>query len=129
LAWKVRIHNTEVVTVERSGKLVGLATCVPREEGKGQWQISDVLSTDAEDSLRATLVAACNVGHERACQADTKPHLTKTGILAVPLFEPLLHAMGFRRDDYDFSLAVQILDASICKESVAPERWYLSVYD
>lgn len=127
LPWKIRIGDFTVAAVERDGELIGLATCLARKDG--QWLISDILSSDMEDSLRATLAAACNLGHGEACSTNSKIRIKKAGILTVPRLEPALAAAGFRRESYDFLLAVHLLDPSIPKDAVAPERWYVSLYD
>jgi hypothetical protein len=90
--------------------------------------ICDALFTDT-DTLRAVLVAACNLAHERARAAAPNAAIEKVGLLVTTIMEPVVQELGFRRDSYDFPILVQILDDGIPKRDVAPERWYLSAND
>lgn len=128
LAWKLDETGYEVVGVERGGELVGLASA--RAKGDRQWLLCDVVAADAGDAMRETLLAAVNAGHERALAAAgaAKP-LHKIAVLATPLMEPALRALGFVRGPYDFPLVVHVLDPSLSKHDVSPPRWYVSAND
>lgn len=130
LRWKLGEPGYEVVGVERGGELVGLASGRPK--GDRQWLLCDVVTADAGDAMRETLVAAINLAQERALAAvaagSPKP-LRKVGVLATPLLQPALKALGFQRDTYDFPLVVHVLDPSLTKQDVDPARWYVSGND
>jgi hypothetical protein len=127
LPWKIGSGDYTVTQVERDGELVGLVAS--RHKGDRQWLICDLIAAEGGDSLRATLMAACNVGHDASRNAPPGDHIEKAAVLVTPPMRPALTEIGFQRDDYDFSLAVHILDKSLDKSLVSPERWYLSAND
>jgi hypothetical protein len=127
LRWKLGQADYSILAIEREGELVGLVSS--RQKGDRQWLICDVLFADAEESLRATLAAVGNLAHEKALAADPEKPIHKAAVLATPLMEPAVRSLGFYRDDYDFPIVVHILDKSISKEEIAPERWYVSAND
>ncbi|HEV7903616.1 MAG TPA: hypothetical protein VGO96_07235, partial [Pyrinomonadaceae bacterium] len=99
-------------------------------KGDRQWLVCDVLAADAGESMSATLSAACNVAHGKSvAAAESDEVIHKVAILTTPVIEPIVRDLGFARDDYDFPLAVHILDESIAPEKVAPSRWYVSAND
>jgi hypothetical protein len=126
LPWKVGRGDYEILCVERRGELVGLVAS--RCRGDAQWLLCDVLSADLGPSLRATLVAACNLAHARE-PAPGEPPLRKVAVLATPALEPALRELGFARDRYDFPLVMQRIDGSIEAARVDPARWYVSAND
>jgi hypothetical protein len=128
LPWKLGEPGYEVVGVERGGELVGLASA--RAKGDRQWLLCDVVTADAGEAMRETLLAAVNLGHERAlAAADAPKTIHKISVLATPLMEPALRALGFQRGPYDFPLVVHVLDTSLSKHDVSPARWYVSAND
>lgn len=127
LEWKIDRGDAVMTAVERDGVLVGVV--VSRKKGDRQWIICDLLAADAGEALTMTLVAAINVANERALADPTPAPLRKVGVLATPLMVPTLAQLGFKRDDYDFPLAVHLLDPSISKTEVAREQWYVSADD
>ena len=126
LAWKIGGGDYTVLSIERNGEMVGLVAS--RQKGDRQWLVCDVLAADAEDSLRATLAAVCNLAHSEAVATKEKP-ICKVAVLVTPIMEPVVRQLGFVRDAYDFPFVIHILNPSITKEDVAPERWYLSAND
>ncbi len=128
LPWKLCEPGYEVVGVERGGELVGLASA--RRRGDRQWLLCDVVTEDAGEAMRETILAAVNVGHERASEAvGTAKPLRKIAVLATPVMEPALRTLGFQRDAYDFPLIIHVLDHSLTKHDIGPARWYLSAND
>jgi hypothetical protein len=131
LPWKLSEPGYEVVGVERGGErgdLVGLAAA--RRRGDRQWLLCDVVTADAGEALRETIVAAVHVGHEQALTAaGTAKPIHKIAVLATPVMEPVLRGLGFVRDAYDFPLAVHLLDPSLTKHDINPARWYVSAND
>src|SRR6185312_5655053 len=64
LRWKLAQATFTVTAIKQAGELVGLVAS--REKGDRQWLICDLLAADEGTSLRATLAAAVNVGHEES---------------------------------------------------------------
>ncbi|HEX8475262.1 MAG TPA: hypothetical protein VF666_14625 [Pyrinomonadaceae bacterium] len=128
LQWKLSNANYTTTAIERDGELVGLVAS--RRKGDRQWLICDMLVTDDGDALRATLSAVTHVAHEKSLSVGVgEEAIHKVAVLATPLMEPTLKDLGFARDDYDFPIAIHILDESIKAEDVAPSRWYVSAND
>lgn len=127
LAWKIGSGEYEVLGIERRGELVGLVAS--RHKGDRQWLICDLLFADADETLRATLAAACNLAHERAVAASPDAPLVKAAVLVTPVMERMASELGFVRDEYDFPMVVHILDRSLSRDELAPERWYVSAND
>lgn len=125
LSWKLANAKYDVMVVERAGELIGLVAS--RAKGDRQWLICDALFADAEDSIKWTLAAAANVAHEQS--KNTEKPLHKVALLLTPNMERAAASLGFKRDNYNFPLAVHILDSSIAAADVAPERWYVSAND
>lgn len=128
LSWKTSHGDYKVLGVERDGELVGLVTSVFKKRNR-QWLICDLLATDNNQSLHATLCAVVNLAHANAFNSTPDAPLVKAAVLATPSMQPVLRDLGFRRDDYDFPLMVHILDSSLTKEAVSPSRWYVSAND
>jgi hypothetical protein len=122
LGWRLSATRHETIGVERGGELVGVVAARQKET---QWTICDLLWMD-DDAQRATLAAACNVGHSQAVRPHQEVPLRKLALLTTPGLEAHAARMGFTRDDYDYLLMVRNLDPSIDVESTAPERWYIS---
>lgn len=127
LRWKLMQANYTTTAVWRDSELVGLVAA--RRKGDRQWLVCDMLAADANDSLRATLAAAVNAGHAEASHNQGEEVIRKVAVLVTTLIEPVARGLGFARDDYDFPLAVQVLDGSIATEDVALARWYVSAND
>lgn len=127
LRWKLAQANYTTTVIERDGELVGLVAA--RRKGDRQWLICDLLAADAHDSMRATLAAAVNVAHAESFKDHDEGALRKVAMLVTNVIEPIVRDLGFARDDYDFPLAVQVLDQSIAAEDVALARWYVSAND
>lgn len=127
LRWKLAQANYTTTAIERDGELVGLVAS--RRKGDRQWLVCDMLTADAGDSLRATLAAAANVAHEKSLAGEGDEAIHKVALLVTPALEAVVGEMGFRRDAYDFPLAVHVLDETIVPPDVAPSRWYVSAND
>jgi hypothetical protein len=136
LSWKISNCHHTVIAVERARALVGVVAARRREPD--QWEISDLLTADAGSALRATLIAALRAGHAKALSADridpeypefSGQPLRRATLLVTPLLEPVVRCLGFRREDWEFPLAVHLLDPQVRPEDVAPARWYLTAND
>jgi hypothetical protein len=128
LPWKLSEPGYEVVGVERGGELVGLAA--GRRRGDRQWLLCDVVTAEAGDVMRETILASVNIAHEHALEAvGTAKPIRKIAVLATPLLEPALRELGFQRDAYDFPLVIHVLDPSLTKHDINPARWYVSAND
>lgn len=134
LPWKVSQvsfggSDYNVTAVERDGEMVGLVASLKKGH---QWLICDLLAADAEDSLRATLAAVCNLAQCKWVATDpekTKFPLRKVAVLVTPVMEPVVRSLGFAREAYDIPIVVHILDSAIAEQDVAPDRWYISIND
>ena len=127
LRWKLAQAIFTVTAIKRGGEFVGLVAS--REKGDRQWLICDLLAADDGASLRATLAAAVNAGHEESVARVGANDLRKVAVLATSVMEPAVRSLGFVRDDYDFPLVVHVLDKSLRAADVRPERWYVSAND
>jgi hypothetical protein len=127
LPWKIGGGEYVVLGVERGGELVGLVAS--RKKGDRQWLVCDLLAADDADSLRATFIAVVRLANERALNAPPSQPIGKVTVLVTPVMEPVLRALGFVRDAYDFPVIVHILNSSISKQDVAPSNWYVSAND
>jgi hypothetical protein len=125
LRW--RTGAFEVLGVERGGELMGLVAS--QAKGDGQWLVCELLAADAGPSLRATLAAVANLARERALAAPPDRPVRKVAVLTTAVLEPAARELGFARDDYDFPVAVQVLDPALPREAVDPARWYVSATD
>ena len=129
LEWKTTLEGSTVVTVRRNGELRGLASC--RMKGDRQWTISDMLTADADESLRATLMGAVRegAGHsdDESSEPDQRP--VKAAVLATPLMQPVLAQLGFTRDNYQFPFVVQRLDPALTDAEIDPRGWYVAATD
>jgi hypothetical protein len=127
LPWKVGLGDYTLTAVEREGELIGLVAS--RQKGDRQWLICDLLAADGGEALQATLAVACNVADEAARAAPPEHAVNKVAILTTPLLQTACEDLGFRRDAYNFTLVVHLLDESLGKAAVDPKRWYLSAND
>ena len=55
--------------------------------------------------------------------------IRKVAVLATPLIQQQIETLDFKKDTYQFPVVIQVLDSSLSKEQVAPERWYVSAND
>lgn len=131
LGWKSGDGEHGGAAVSRGGRLVGLATTREKRAGKHnrrQLDVCDVLAVD-DDALHATLTAALGLAEAAGADTPDDDPLAKATLLMTPPLEAVAAGLGFVRDDYDFSLAVHILDGPIPPEHMAPARWLLSMDD
>jgi hypothetical protein len=127
LRWKVGRGDWEVLGVFSGDSLVGLAAS--RQKGDRQWLVGDVVASDLDRALRATLIAVALLADRRAKAASPEKPVHKVALAVTPALEPAVSAVGFRRDNYDFPLVVQTFGDGLPPESVAPPRWYISAND
>ncbi|NEQ04684.1 MAG: hypothetical protein F6K37_01350 [Moorea sp. SIO4E2] len=124
---KSKIFNSKVTAVEYKGELIGLG--ISGYKGDPQWLICDLLTVDTRDSLRATLMAVCNLAHTESLAPDLEKPLRRAAMLMTPSIEPIASSLGFSDGDYEFPMVVQILDSTLTKEDAAPKNWYVSAND
>ena len=127
LPWKIGNGDDVVLGVWRGAELKAVVAC--RQKGDRQWLVTDVIFADTEESLRAALAAAINLGSDRSDAADRDKPILKVAVLATAVMEPVLKEFGFYRDKYDFPLVIQILSPELSVESVDPSRWFVSAND
>lgn len=126
LAWKVSLGNYHLLGLFHQNELIGLSASQPKEKDK-QWLICDVLAADNLSAFDAVIKATYN-----AALAYVQHHETaigKVALLVTPLMERRIESLGFQKDNYRFPFVVQVLDKTIPKAQVAPERWYVSAND
>ena len=126
LAWKAETFDLVGTEVSVGSEIKGLVTT---GSGNGRWLISTLLMADADEALRATLAAACNVARAEWLNHETPPERADITVLAAPGLQPALSALGFEYNGFDSALAIHLLDRSIDEDAVAPERWYVASFD
>jgi hypothetical protein len=127
LPWKLGRFGDTVQGVERGDELVALVAS--RSKGDRQWLVTDLMFNDGEDSLSAALAAAANLGDSRRLEFDETRPLRKVGVLATPVMLSAVRELGFERDDYDFPLAVHVLDPGLTPSTVDPGAWFITPSD
>jgi hypothetical protein len=127
IGWKTSHGGYRLTGIERGGELVGLVASL--QKGETQWLICDLLAVDMSGALRASLAAACNLGHEECLAGQHHPPLRKVGILMTSRMEQEAGELGFAVESYEFPFVLHVIDDSIDRQRVAPERWYLSAND
>lgn len=128
LPWKTSHGDYKLTGISKEGVLKGLVVSIAKFKDK-QWLICDMLTTDAQHTLTVSLEAACNQAMEYRSTLTGDQELNKVAILCTPLIEPSLEALGFKKDNYKFPMLVHLLDPTLSKKQVAPERWYASAND
>lgn len=110
--------------------LIGLFTLY-YSDTDAQWLINDVVTTSGTQTLTQTLKAACRSAHVAYTAKKQKPGKNyKIALLATPLLEQEVKQLGFYKDDYEFTLAVHLLNQKrFSKTDVAPRYWHLSAKD
>ena len=128
--WKINFRHGlyKLKGVYDNNKLIGLFTLHFKE---CQWVIGDLLPLDDNYGLTLTLRAACDTAQvEYFKKSPDRDKVYKVAILATQVIEDKAKALGFYRDNYNFTLAVQLLDKeNFSKADVAPDRWYISATD
>lgn len=128
LPWKTSHGDYKITGISKAGVLKVLVVSIAKFKDK-QWLICDMLTADAQHSLMMSLKAACNQAMEYRLTLTGDQELNKVAILCTPLIETSLDALGFKKDNYKFPLLVHLLDQTLSKKQVAPERWYASAND
>lgn len=126
LPWKTSHGEFKLLGLFQQEKLVGLSVSQLKGKDK-QWLICDLLAADEQESLEFTLKATCNAAHDFVVGQATS--LQKVAVLVPPGWEPIITKIGFQKDNYQFPMVVHLLDQSISKKTIAPERWYASAND
>ncbi|HYH16504.1 MAG TPA: hypothetical protein VD794_14845 [Flavisolibacter sp.] len=110
-------------------QLLGIFT-LDNTKYRRQWLICDLLTINNADKLTLTLKAASNAAYFEYLKQEPDPdQFYKVAILATPTIEKKVMQLGFLKDDYSFTLAVQLLDNSFDKSTVSPKLWHISAND
>jgi hypothetical protein len=126
LPWKIRYSSYQMLSVLKDKELIGFSAS--RGIRDNQWLICDMLTADGNESLLTTIKATCNMGQEFATTHE-EAAIRKVAVLATPLIQQQIETLDFKKDTYQFPVVIQVLDSSLSKEQVAPERWYVSAND
>lgn len=129
LPWKTSHGNYELTGIYKNDQLKGLVSSVAKLKDK-QWLICDMMTSDGDETLTATIQAAYNraLDYKRTYLKQGE-ELDKVAILSTPLIEKSITTLGFKKDNYKFPMLVHLLDSTLTKKQVAPERWYASAND
>ncbi|MEO6546411.1 MAG: hypothetical protein ABIN94_00365 [Ferruginibacter sp.] len=128
LPWKTSLGHYQLSGIYKNNELKGMVSSVPKLKDK-QWLICDMVTSDAGESLTATLQAAFNHALEYKASLKEGEELNKVAILTTPFLERTVTSLGFVKDNYKFPMLVHLLDNRLTKKQVAPERWYASAND
>jgi hypothetical protein len=126
LPWKTSHGDYKLLGIFKKNELLGFSASLVKEKDK-QWLICDIMAAETEISLPVILKATCNAAQNYISSKDTQ--VKKIAILVTPLLENTVKELCFEKDNYNFPIVVQILDETISKTQVAPERWYASAND
>jgi hypothetical protein len=127
LPWKTSHGNYQTLGVFHKDELIGVSVSIVKANDK-QWLICDIITSDGEEAMEATVKATCNKAQD-FIEANEEATIHKIAILATPLIQKKIEGMGFKNDHYRFPIVIQALDPSLTKEEVAPQRWYASAND
>lgn len=129
LPWKTSHGNYQLTGVYKDGQLKGVVSSVAKLKDK-QWLICDMITSDGDESLTTTIRAAYNSAMDyKITELKQGEELHKVAILSTPLIERSITLLGFKKDSYKFPMLVHLLDPTLTKKQVAPERWYASAND
>jgi len=128
LPWKTSHGNYQLLGIYKKGELKGVVASIAKLKDK-QWLICDMLTADGDETLTATIQAACRQAVAYKAQLKAHEEMNKVAVLTTPLMEQVITPIGFKKEDYKFPMLVQLLDKSLTKQQVAPERWYASAND
>lgn len=130
MAWKTLHGNYLTFAIRRSREITGMFTAIYKTKDY-QWLICDLVTKDKEESLSISLAAACNmIQSENIRLSINQNHANKIALLCTPPMEKIVKNMGFVKEDYNFTLAIHLLNKNgINKKHVSPENWYVSAND
>jgi hypothetical protein len=130
LPWKTSHGDFKVYTVNYCNETIGMFAAVYKIKDH-QWLICDVVTKDKNESLALTLKTACYIiQQENKKLSASETSKNKIAILATPPIEDIVKEMGFAKENYHFTLAVQMLAKNgIDKKDVSPANWYVSAND
>ena len=130
MSWKILHGDYRIYAIRRDGEITGLFTTIYQMKDD-QWLICDLVTRDKEESLSITLAAACNIIQEENNKLPSTPnHPNKIALLSTPAIEQVVKKMGFRQEDYHFTLAVHLLNEDgFDRGNISPEKWYVSAKD
>ena len=130
IRWRTQFGDFKTYAVYKGGNIVGFFAAVYKSKDH-QWLICDLIAADTEQSLKNTLLYACNIlADEDSLLNRSNEAPRKLSILATPPIEKVLLSAGFVKNDYHFTLAVHALDKkNIDRRDVNPANWYISAND
>ena len=130
LPFKTSHGDYKVIAIYNKAEMIGLFAVVYKKNDH-QWLICDIVTKDANESLSDTLSVACNIIHEKNSKNSiTEERINKIGILATPSIEAIVKEMGFKQENYQFTMVVHILSKNgFDKNNVLPANWYVSAND
>ncbi len=123
-------NDLAIYCVMNHDEMVGLFAIVYKKNDH-QWLICDMLTKDKNESLTLSLKAICNtIESENRILKTKSDHERKIAILATPTIEKKVAALEFEKDDYQFTLALDLLNINgVDKKSISPSNWYVSAND
>ena len=128
--WKINFRHGlyKLKGVYEMNILVGVFTFHFKER---QLIIGDLLTLDNNSKLLLTLRAACYAAQDEFARIRKDLNdLFKVSILATTLIEEKIKEIGFKKDNYYFTLAIQLLDKiNFSKADVAPDQWQINAND
>lgn len=130
LPWKTSHGNYQVYAIRQQGVITGLFVFIYKKKDH-QWLICDMIVKDKAAHLLTSLSAACQTIQEENIKTEgINKSTAKIAILATPAIEDAVKKLGFEKENYQFTLAVHILNKdSIDKKDVNPVNWYISAND
>lgn len=130
MSWKTSHCDYRIFAIRRNDEMTGMFTTLYKVNDN-QWLICDLVTRDKEESLSITLAAACNIIQEENNKLPSIPnHPNKIALLSTPAIEQIVKKMGFRQEDYHFTLAIHLLNEDgFDRRNISPEKWYVSAKD
>jgi len=130
MVWKTSHGDYRIFAIRRNGEMIGWFNVVYKQKDY-QWLICDMVVTDKDENLSITLKSACNIiQQEDKMLTAGGTHSKKIALLATAAIEEIVKKMGFRQENYHFTLAVNMLNKKgIDKSNITPANWYVSAND
>lgn len=130
MIWKTSHGDFRVFAIRRNGEMIGWFAVVYKQKDH-QWLICDMVTKDKVENLSITLKSACNIiQQEDKMLPSSSTHSKKIALLATAAIEEIVKHIGFRQENYHFTLAVNMLDKNgIDKSKITPANWYVSAND
>ena len=130
--WKINMRHGlyKLKGVYNASRLIGVYTLHFKPQ-ECQWVIGDLLTLNNDEKLMLTLQAACYATQHELLQTQTEIDKSyKLAILATPVIEEKLKVIGFEKENYNFNLAVHVLDKKgFSKSDISTEKWCIGAND